>query len=150
MSKYSHISDVNIIHAASIGSSDTPPFITQRFNKTPEPEPSPVHPTVQITRVSAKECAYDALHPVGITFPTHEYSAPTNIPPNNSYCLWDTHMFPSHELANRSISPSTILQLLEKRDASTFTTPITHTSSLYHHFRLNVDGGANRSITKNL
>ena len=59
-------------------------------------------------------------------------------------------MFPSHELEDRSISPSTILQLLAKHDATNFNKKVTRRSALLHHFRLNVDGGANRSVTNNL
>ena len=59
-------------------------------------------------------------------------------------------MFPTPEQDERSISSATILQLLAKHDAITFTTPLSPSFAKIHHFRLNIDGSANRSVTNNL
>ena len=116
----------------------------------PDPEPPPSPTPIVVEEVSQLECEYDALYAVGERFPEFDkcqYQAP---PQDTSHLLWDTFMFPSSELDDRSISPATILQLLAKHDATTFTTPISHSSIRKQAFRLNVDGGANRSVTNNL
>ena len=59
-------------------------------------------------------------------------------------------MFPSRELEERSMSSATILQLLAQHDSTTFTSPLSYATLRKHGFRLNVDGGANRSVTNNL
>ena len=151
MERYSHISDVNIIHAASFTNCDTPPSVEPRGNEPPESRPPPHPPDIQVHDVSEYECAYDSIYPVGVAFQAFDTCPVDDIdPPDNSHYFWDTHMFPSHELEDRSISPSTILQLLAKHDATHFTKKVTRRSALLHHFRLNVDGGANRSVTNNL
>ena len=47
------------------------------------------------------------------------------------------------------MSPQTILKLMALDDASRFTTPITRSFIAKHHFLLQIDGGANRSVTNN-
>ena len=150
MAKYSHISDIDITNAASLGDCNMPSSVRHLEEMEPDPEPPPSPTPIVVEEVSQLECEYDALYAVGERFPEFDkcqYQAP---PQDTSHLLWDTFMFPSSELDDRSISPATILQLLAKHDATTFTTPISHSSIRKQAFRLNVDGGANRSVTNNL
>ena len=76
-------------------------------------------------------------------------SSPPPIAPDTSHLLWSSHMFTTSELEDNSITPATILTLLTEDDSSWFTPPIYNKFARLHHFRLQIDGGANRSVTKN-
>ena len=58
-------------------------------------------------------------------------------------------MFPSEDTDLHSISPATILTLLVEDDASRFSTLITRHLLTTRIFRLQADGGANRSVANN-
>ena len=150
MAKYSHISDIDITNAASLKDCNIPSSIRHLEEMEPDPEPPPSPTPVVVEEVSQLECEYDAIYAVGERFPEFDESQDQEPPQDTSHLLWDTFMFPSSELDDKSISPATILQLLAKHDATTFTTPISHSSIRQQAFRLNVDGGANRSVTNNL
>lgn len=65
------------------------------------------------------------------------------------HLLWNTFVFPSEELELHSISPAIILTLIVHAEATHFSTPITLTLLRNQIFRLQVDGGANHSVTNN-
>ena len=88
---------MDILLAADIGNSDTPTFPALCFNEHPDPEPPPTH-ELDVVDVPDHECTFDATHPIRTTFVTNKYSPPPDRPPNHSHNLWDTHMFPAHEL----------------------------------------------------
>ena len=58
-------------------------------------------------------------------------------------------MFPTSDLELHSYTPATILALLTLDDNTRFDTPINKKFLDLHHFRLQVDNGANRPVTNN-
>ena len=56
-------------------------------------------------------------------------------------------MFLSSELDNRSFSPTAIIRTVTIHDQDRFTTPITKQFLQSHLFRLQIDSGANHSVT---
>jgi len=146
--KYSHISDINISIAVSMQGSNIPSTIRIVNVILPKPEPPPDTPIILVTDVIELECKQGATSPPQMPFTTNSsYPKPFN-PPDISHLLCDTFMILTEELQERFITPATILKFLALHDKNHFTTNIT--SATAHHFWLNVDGGANWSVTNNL
>ena len=76
-------------------------------------------------------------------------TAAINTTSDNSFVPWDTYVFLSSELAMHIYIPSTILTILAKHDSTQFTRAVTPDLLRQQHFRLQVNGGANRSVTNN-
>ena len=86
---------------------------------------------------------------VGTPCVSYHHRTPPPIVKDTSHLLWTSHIFPARELPDNSISPATILTILANDNATRFTNPIDCTFTRLHPFRLQTDGGANHSITKN-
>ena len=132
---------------ASINICYSPPSHRSLDNLAPDPEPPPDIPHISVTTVEPHEYNHDSKFDVGVPFISTEHDPPPTLLPDYDHLLWDTHMFPSSELNERSISPTSIIRTLAMHDATKFRQPITKQFLKTHHFRLQADGGANRSVT---
>ena len=112
-----------------------------------EPPPSIRHECAQ--GVDATEGNHDKSIPVGVTWSKDAHPTPYDVAPDTSYLLWNTCMLPSEDTDLHSISPATILTLLTEDNESRFSTPITRHLLKKQMFRLQADGGANRSVNNN-
>ena len=74
----------------------------------------------------------------------------TNTTTDTSHLLWDSPIFPTLELEERSISSSTILNLLASDDKTRFTHHMKTAQLVMAKFRLQVDGGTNRLVANNM
>ena len=146
-SQYSNYSEINICHSASLGKSTSPDAPYTFPAPHPEPEPPP-NASIHVTTVPIHEYEHDELMPPGTSFTSTENDT-QHIRPDTSHHLWDTHMFPTSDLELHSYTPATILALLALDDNTRFTTPINKQFLALHHFCLQIDGGANRSVTNN-
>ena len=135
------------MEAASINRCFAPPSHRTLDNLKPEPEPPPKHPQINVTTVEPNEYNHDERHDIGVPFISNEDEFLAPHPANYDHLLWDTYMFPTTELEERSLSPTSIIRTLAMHDATRFTTPITKQFLQSHFFKVQVDGGANRSVT---
>ena len=148
--KYSEYSDIDVTKKASLSNSASPQFAYNYAPHQPNHKPPPLTPTIHVVNVHPHEYSYDES--LGTTFIADAPSTASSIMPDPnrkdvSYFLWDTHMFPIEELENSRISPSTILKLLATEDATRFTTPLDKKFAQLNHFRLQIDGAADCSVT---
>ena len=90
---------------------------------------------------------YYAYYDTGIPSISTEDDLQTSPLSDNDHLLWDTHMLPASELDERSLSRVAIICTLVMHDNTRVTTPITKQLLKNRFFRLQVDGGANRSVT---
>ena len=149
ISKYGDYSDVDITNAASLGDSATPHFAYEFGPPPPEPEPPPSTLHIHIVDVHPHEYSRDEQMPPGTPYIDDLLPDPPLHVPNTDHLMWTSYIFPTSDLFDNSITPATILTLLANDDSSRFTSPITDKFLALHHFRLQVDGGANRSVTNN-
>ena len=149
ISKYGDYSDVDITNAASLGNSTTPPFEYEFGPPPPEPEPPPSTPHIRIVDVHPHEYSRDEQMPPGTPYIDDLLPDPPPLVTNTNHLLCTSYIFPTSKLLDNSITPATILTLLTNDDSSRFTSPITNKFLALHHFRLQVDSGANRSVTNN-
>ena len=149
--KYDTYSDINIIRTASFSASTIPDKLRTLDGLLPPPQPPP-SPGIQVSDVPEQEYLQDEHRAIGrsVICLDEGNPQPTTTSPDTSHLLWDSPMFPTSELAERSISPSTILALLATDDSTNFTVPVTQAELGTTNFRLQVDGGANRSVTNNI
>ena len=87
--------------------------------------------------------------PAGTPYTSNQHHPSPPIVTNTSHLFWKSYIFPTEELAENSILPSTIFTLLANDNAIRFTTPIDSTFARLHHFRLQINGGDNRLVTNN-
>ena len=87
--------------------------------------------------------------PIGKLYLYNTDPAPPPTAPGTSPSLWSSYAFHTSELEDNSITPSTIITLFAHNDSSRFTSPINNNFLCFHHFRLQIDEGANRSVTNN-
>ena len=123
--KYDTYSDVNIIPTASFSTSNIPDKLRTLDVLLPPPQPPPL-PHIQVSDVPEQEYLQDENRAIGrsvICLDDGESQPTTNLSPDTSHLLWDSPIFPTSELAERSISPSTILALLATDDTTNFTLP---------------------------
>ena len=133
--KSSNYSDINICHAASPDSNASPGFSYDFSPRQPEPEPPLAPPPIWVTEVLEHRCSCDKSIPKGTLYLSYN-STPPHIPLDKSHLLWISHIFPTSELEDNSISPATILKLLDLGDATRFTSPITANFLYLRHFQL--------------
>jgi len=101
MAQYSHISEIDIMHTASIMEGTMPSGIRFLEENEPEPQPPPPPPSPHIVvyDVSEYKCAWDTLFPPEKAFATYDECPDKKYENDNiSHYLWDTFMLPASEL----------------------------------------------------
>ena len=111
-----------------------PESTTEDYSPGPEPEPPPDNPQIHVCDVPPWEYVHDTFQPTGVSFTSNESSPPPSSIQDQSHLLWDTFMFPSEEVEDRTISPATILKILAMHDETTFTSPFTRSFLRNQHF----------------
>ena len=143
--KYGSYSDINVTTPAILHTSAMPVTSDQITTPLPPPEPPPLH---HVEEVHLQDWMEAESKQIGDSYYSPDLPT-TNATTDDSIVDWDTLMFPLSDLHLHTYSPATILTLLARHDSTRFTRAVTPELLRQQHFRLQVDGGANRSVTNN-
>ena len=149
--KYDTYSDISKIPTATVSMDDIPNRLRTLDVLLPPPEITH-HPHLHTYDIPEEEYTrYEQMAIGHFVICTEEEAHPTPYTtPDTSHLLWESPMFPTSDLEERSISPTTILTILASDNKNMFTHPLTETQLSVSQFRLQADGGANMSVTTNM